>query len=638
MTSSAVIGGPVRAALGGLSVSATLAAPQVSGTHNSGMQVRLTSPGTAHRPMINSITSGVIPGCFGEQRIGASVSALSSPSSLLRPASTGMTPVLSQLSNAITNCLGPNESFLACKLATAGGLRFGQGSRMLRTDGVRRSASSASPGGSRRGGFGRRRSVTRAAVATERATSGPAQKFASGPAELLKETTVQNCIIVGSGPAGYTAAIYAARANLKPVCFEGVTAGGVAGGQLMTTTEVENFPGFPEGITGPDLMERMRKQAERWGAELFSEDVEYVDLQNRPFTVRTSEREIQAHTIIIATGATAKRLGLPREHEFWSNGISACAICDGASPIYKGQELAVVGGGDTAAEEAVYLTKYAKHVHLMVRKDHMQASKAMQDRLFTNPNVTVHFNSEVVDVDSNNKGEMNAVVIKHSVTKEEKRIPVRGLFYGIGHQPNSDIVAGQVDLDPMGYVVVKEGSADTSVDGVFAAGDLQDHQWRQAITAAGSGCIAALSAERYLVATGLVVEFHQKVVEEVEKKELTMKDVEEHFDPTLTRHKGQYALRKLYHESPRLLGVLYTSPTCGPCRSLKPILNKVIDEFDSAVHWVEIDIEEDPEIAEAAGVTGTPVVHFFKNKEKIKSIQGVKMKREYRETISAHVS
>ncbi|KAM0947788.1 putative thioredoxin-disulfide reductase [Dioscorea sansibarensis] len=446
---------------------------------------------------------------------------------------------------------------------------------------------------------------------------------------------VENVVIIGSGPAGYTAAIYAARANLKPIVFEGYQVGGVPGGQLMTTTEVENFPGFPEGITGPDLMDRMRRQAERWGAELHQEDVEFIDVKNRPFTIRSSEREVKCYSVIIATGATAKRLRLPREDEFWSRGISACAICDGASPLFKGQILAVVGGGDTATEEVIYLTKYARHVHLLVRKDQLRASKAMQDRVFNNPNVTVHFNTEAVDVISNSKGQMSGILLKRVDTGEETILDVRGLFYGIGHTPNSQLVEGQIELDPSGYIWVKEGTANTSVEGVFAAGDVQDHEWRQAITAAGSGCVAALSVERYLVANDLLVEFHQPVTEEV-KKELTDKDVEMGFDISLTKHKGQYALRKLYHESPRLICVLYTSPSCGPCRTLKPILSKVIDEFDQNVHFVEIDIEEDPEVAEAAGVMGTPCVQFFKNKEMIRTVSGVKMKKEYREFIETN--
>ncbi|KAK8956673.1 Thioredoxin reductase NTRC [Platanthera zijinensis] len=447
---------------------------------------------------------------------------------------------------------------------------------------------------------------------------------------------VENVVIVGSGPAGYTAAIYAARANLKPVVFEGYQVGGVPGGQLMTTTEVENFPGFPDGISGPDLMERMRKQAVRWGAELFQEDVELVDVRSSPFIIKSSEREVRCHSLIIATGATARRLKLPREDEFWSRGISACAICDGASPLFKGQVLAVVGGGDTATEEALYLTKYARHVHLLIRKNQLRASKAMQDRVINNPNITLHFNTETVDVVSNSKGQMAGVLLKRVDTGEESVLDVKGLFYGIGHSPNSHIVRGQVELDSSGYIFVKEGTSKTSVEGVFAAGDVQDHEWRQAVTAAGSGCVASLSVERYLMANDLIVEFHQPVTEE-EKKEPTDKDVQMGFDVSLTKHKGQYALRKLYHESPRLICVLYTAPTCGPCRTLKPILNKVIDEFNTHVHYVEIDIEEDQEIAEAAGIMGTPCVQFFKNKEMIRSVPGVKMKKEYKQFIEENI-
>lgn len=247
----------------------------------------------------------------------------------------------------------------------------------------------------------------------------------------------------------------------------------------------------------------------------------------------------------------------------------------------------------------------------------------------------MHFNTETVDVVSNLKGQISGVLIRKTDTGEESVLEARGLFYGIGHTPNSQLLEGQVELDSVGYVVVKDGTARTSVEGVFAAGDVQDHEWRQAVTAAGSGCIAALSVERYLTSKDLLIEFHQPQKEEA-KKELTDRDVQEGFDITLTKHKGQYALRKLYHESPRLICVLYTSPTCGPCRTLKPILNKVIDEFDQHVHFVEIDIEEDPEIAEAAGIMGTPCVQFFKNKEMLRTISGVKMKKEYREFVEAH--
>ncbi|KAM7263768.1 hypothetical protein ACFE04_001451 [Oxalis oulophora] len=461
------------------------------------------------------------------------------------------------------------------------------------------------------------------------------QASSSDSPDSVQSTGVENVVIIGSGPAGYTAAIYAARANLKPLVFEGFQAGGVPGGQLMTTTEVENFPGFPDGITGPDLMDRMRRQAERWGAELFQEDVEFIDLKNSPFTVQSSERKVKCNSVIYATGATARRLRLPREEEFWSRGISACAICDGASPLFKGQVLAVVGGGDTATEEALYLTKYARHVHLLVRRDQLRASKAMQDRVFNNPNVTVHFNTETVDVVSNTKGQMSGVLVRKVDTGEESVIDAKGLFYGIGHSPNSQLLEGQVELDSSGYVLVKEGSSETSVEGVFAAGDVQDHEWRQAVTAAGTGCIAALQVERYLASNNLLYEFHQPQTEET-KKEFTDRDVQEGFDITRTKHKGQYALRKLYHESPRLVCVLYTSPSCGPCRTLKPILGKVIEEFNQDVHFVEIDIEEDQEIAEAAGIMGTPCVQFFKNKEMLRTVSGVKMKKEYREFIEAN--
>ncbi|KAG0452394.1 hypothetical protein HPP92_025058 [Vanilla planifolia] len=465
------------------------------------------------------------------------------------------------------------------------------------------------------------------ASSTEEATSSSATAISS--------KGIENVVIIGSGPAGYTAAIYSARANLKPLVFEGFQVGGVPGGQLMTTTEVENFPGFPDGISGPDLMDRIRRQAMRWGAELFQEDVEFIDVRSRPFTIKSTEREVKCNSIIVATGATAKRLRLPSEDEFWSRGISACAICDGASPLFKGQVLAVVGGGDTATEEALYLTKYARHVLLLVRGNQLRASRAMQDRVVNNPNITLHFNTEAVDVVSNSKGQMVGVLVKRADTGEKSVLDVKGLFYGIGHSPNSQLLEGQVELDVSGYIFVKAGTSETSVEGVFAAGDVQDHEWRQAITAAGSGCVAALSAERYLAANNLLVEFHQTEAVEI-RKELAEKILETTFNISHTKHKGQYALRKLYHESPRLLCVLYTSPTCGPCRTLKPILDKVIDEYDQDVHYVEIDIEVDQEIAEAAGIMGTPCVQFFKNKEMIRLVSGVKMKKEYKEFIEAN--
>lgn len=449
----------------------------------------------------------------------------------------------------------------------------------------------------------------------------------------MTNPTVENLVIIGSGPAGYTAAIYAGRANLKPVVFEGYQIGGIPGGQLMTTTEVENFPGFPQGITGPELMDRIKAQAQRWGAELFTEDVITVDLSQRPFTVKSEDREIKTHTIVIATGATAKRLHLPQEETFWNAGISACAICDGASPIFKGVELAVIGGGDTATEEAVYLTKYATHVHLLVRRGELRASKTMQQRVINHPKITVHWHTEALDVYGN--GKLGGIKIKNIQTGEQQDLPVQGLFYAIGHTPNTQIFQGQLELDQVGYIVTKHGTPETSVEGVYAVGDVQDHEFRQAITAAGSGCMGAMLAERWLSLNGLGEEFQQTETSEVETPKPTPSQVttSENFDIQNTRHTGGYALRKLYHDSDRLIMVKYSSPTCGPCHALKPILDKVVNEFEGKIHYIEIDIEEDPEIAQNAGVVGTPTVQFFKNKDLIENLKGVKPKSLYRELI-----
>lgn len=456
----------------------------------------------------------------------------------------------------------------------------------------------------------------------------------------MTEQTVENLVIIGSGPAGYTAAIYAGRANLKPVVFEGYQAGGVPGGQLMTTTEVENFPGFPEGITGPELMDRMKAQAVRWGAELYTEDVTYVDLSQRPFTVRSEDREIKTHTIVIATGATAKRLGLPSEQVFWSHGISACAICDGATPIFKGVDLAVIGAGDTAAEESIYLTKYGSHVNMLVRRDQMRASKAMQDRVLSNPKITVHWNTEAVDVLGVPGSKMDGLKIRNIETGAETDLQVKGLFYAIGHTPNTQLFQGQLELDEVGYIATKHGSVETSVEGVYAVGDVQDHEFRQAITAAGSGCMGAMLAERWLSVNGLAQEFHQ--TEESEQPTAApeaqkVRKTSENFDIKDTRHEGGYALRKLFHDSDRLIVVKYASPSCGPCHSLKPILSKVVDEFEGKIHYVEIDIEEDPEIAENAGVIGTPTIQYFKDKDLVADLKGVKPKSQYRELIASNL-
>ncbi len=453
----------------------------------------------------------------------------------------------------------------------------------------------------------------------------------------MQHPAIENLVIIGSGPAGYTAAIYAGRANLKPLVFEGFQTGGIPGGQLMTTTEVENFPGFPEGVTGPELMQRMQDQADRWGAELVTEDVVSVDLSQRPFTVKSSTRTVKTHSIIIATGATAKRLGLPSEPQYWNHGISACAICDGAIPMFKNVPLVIIGAGDTAAEEALFLTKYGMTVHMLVRGDKMRASKAMQDRVIAHPKIQIHWNTQAIDV-FGEAGFMTGAKLRNTHTGEESELAAKGLFYAIGHKPNTDMFHGQIELEETGYIKVQPGTVATSVEGVYAAGDVQDHEYRQAVTAAGTGCAAALLAERWLTMQGLGEEFKTEAPLTKPKADPTPKvTTSTNFDINQTHHIGGYALRKLYHDSDRVIMVKYGSPTCGPCHTLKPILGKVVDELADKVHYVEIDITEDPEIAESAGVIGTPTVQFFKDKAKVGEMMGVKQKSQYREAIEGHL-
>lgn len=313
-------------------------------------------------------------------------------------------------------------------------------------------------------------------------------------------------VIIGSGPAAHTAAIYLSRAELKPVLYEGFMAGGTAaGGQLTTTTDVENFPGFPDGIGGPELMEAMKKQSERFGTEIISETIIRIDLKSKPFKLwkEWSDSDEPPHTadaIIIATGANARRLGLEGEDKYWQNGISACAVCDGAVPIFRNKPLVVIGGGDSAAEEAMFLTKYGSKVTVLVRKDKLRASKAMATRLIANPKVEVKYNTEGVQVLGEEKsgGLMTQLKIKNNVTGEEQIIDANGLFYAVGHDPATQLVKGQLDLDEESYIKTQPGTSYTSIPGVFACGDVQDKRYRQAITSAGTGCIAALEAEKYL--------------------------------------------------------------------------------------------------------------------------------------------
>ncbi len=313
---------------------------------------------------------------------------------------------------------------------------------------------------------------------------------------------MEKVTIIGSGPAGFTAALYAARANLTPFMLEGFLSGGSPGGQLMTTTEVENYPGFPGGgISGPALMDKFREQAKEFGTTCHQEDVTEVDLSARPFKVKTDEREVETHSLIISTGATAKRLHVPSEERLWSRGMSACAVCDGALPAFRNKDLAVVGGGDSAVEEATFLTKFASRVFMVHRREELRASKIMQKRALENDKIEMVWNSVMEDVEGDDV--VTGVRLRNVKTDETSTLPVGGIFYAIGHTPNTAFLGGQLKTDETGYLLVTPGSTDTSVEGVFACGDVVDKIYRQAVTAAGTGCMAALDAERWLATQGV---------------------------------------------------------------------------------------------------------------------------------------
>lgn len=311
-------------------------------------------------------------------------------------------------------------------------------------------------------------------------------------------------VIIGSGPAGFTAAIYAARANMEPVLYEGFYSG-PSGGQLMTTTDVENYPGFPEGISGPLLMDRFRKQALRFGTKIFSDDVTSVDLSVHPYTVIGKQHSYKADSIIIATGATANRLDIPggRDGELWQKGVTACAVCDGAMPIFRNKPLFVIGGGDSAVEEATFLTKFGSKVYLVVRRDKLRASKIMQQRALNHPKIEIIWDSEIVQISGDSV--VRSVKIRNKKTHKETDHEAAGVFFAVGHTPNTAFLNGQIELHDNGYIKVEPGTSKTSKELVFACGDAQDHVYRQAITAAGTGCMAAIEAERELSARGMIV-------------------------------------------------------------------------------------------------------------------------------------
>ncbi len=449
-----------------------------------------------------------------------------------------------------------------------------------------------------------------------------------------KEANTENIVIIGSGPAGYTAAIYAARANLQPLLVTGFNSGGIPGGQLMTTTFVENYPGFPDGVLGPELMDLMKAQAERWGTNLYESDVISIDTSLRPFELKTLEGIIKTNSIIIATGASANRLGVINEDKFWSKGISACAICDGATPQFRDEELAVIGGGDSACEEAAYLTKYGSKVHLLVRSEKLRASAAMIDRVKANSKIEIHWNTKVEK--ANGRDWLENVETINPI-KGKVEIKVKGLFYAIGHTPNTKFLDAKIELDKKGYIACNSGRPETSIEGIFAAGDVVDSEWRQGVTAAGTGCMAALAAERWLAEKNLSKVIVRTTIEP--EKALTSSsfyedDVnEDTFDLNSEWQKGSYALRKLYHESNKPILVIFSSPSCGPCHVLKPQLKRVIREFEGAVQGIEIDIDKDQEVAKQAGINGTPTIQLFKDKLLKKQWQGVKQRSEFKEAI-----
>ena len=455
---------------------------------------------------------------------------------------------------------------------------------------------------------------------------------------LEVNSSIENLVIIGSGPAGYTAAIYASRANLQPLLVTGFSSGGIPGGQLMTTTFVENYPGFPDGVMGPELMDLMKAQAIRWGTKLIESDVTSIDVTKRPFEIKTLEGAIKANSIIIATGASANRLGIRNEQIFWSKGISACAICDGATPQFRDAELAVVGGGDSACEEAVYLTKYGSKVHLIVRSNKLKASAAMADRVLANSKITIHWNTSVIEAIGNDWLEKIKV---NNHNSENKVIEVKGLFYAIGHTPNTSFLNKQISIDEKGYIKCNPGRPETSLEGIFAAGDVADSEWRQGVTAAGSGCMAALAAERWLTKKDLSILIKREQPEPEKSETLTDQEEEaneENFDSNSQWQKGSYALRKLYHESSKPILVIFSSPSCGPCHVLKPQLKRVINELNGKVQGIEIDIDKDQDIAKQAGINGTPTVQLFKDKLLKREWKGVKQRSEFKDAIKTLIT